>query len=111
MSLFVAEACSGLRSLTALLALGVLAGGVWLRGPWARLLLVCFAVPVAMVLNGVRIFLVGFLVYYVDARLADGFLHATEGWAMFVVAFTTLGVIAWGLRRAEAKLLLERGRA
>src|SRR5580765_4903803 len=31
--LFVTEACSGLRSLTALLSLALLMGGIWLRGP------------------------------------------------------------------------------
>jgi len=38
--LFVTEACSGLRSLTALLSLGVLVGGLWLRHPAGRILLV-----------------------------------------------------------------------
>jgi len=109
-SLFVAEACSGLRSLTALLALGVLAGGLWLRAPWARVVLIMLAVPVAMALNGVRIFLTGFLMYYVDPRLADGFMHYTQGWALFVVAFTILGAIAWGLRRTELALSMGAGR-
>ena len=100
-SLFVAEACSGLRSLTALLALGVLAGGLWLRSPWARVLLVSLAVPVALTLNGLRIFFTGFFVYFVDAHLADGFMHYTAGWVLFIVAFAILGAIAWALARLE----------
>ncbi len=105
-SLFVTEACSGLRSLTALLALGVLVGGLWLRTWWGRTILVLSAIPVAMVLNAVRIFLTGFLVYFVDPRLAEGVMHYSEGWATFVVAFAILGAMTWVV------LLLERiGRA
>jgi exosortase len=92
-SLFVTEACSGLRSLTALLALGVLCGGLWLKGPWSRLALVLLAIPVAMALNAVRVFLTGFLTFYVDARLAEGFMHLSEGWVIFVVAFAFLGTL------------------
>jgi exosortase len=103
-SLFVTEACSGLRSLTALLSLGVLTGGLWLATAGTRVALVAAAIPVAMVLNGVRVFLTGFLVYFVDPRLGDGFLHLTEGWAIFVVAFGILGGLTWGLRWLEHSL-------
>lgn len=101
-SLFVTEACSGLRSLTALVALGVLIGGLWLRSPWLRVLLLAVTIPVAMLLNGVRIFLTGFLVYFVDPALGEGFMHYTEGWAIFGVAFVILGASAWVLTKAEA---------
>ena len=101
-SLFVTEACSGLRSLTALVALGVLIGGLWLRSPWLRVLLLAITIPVAMLLNGVRIFLTGFLVYFVDPALGEGFMHYTEGWAIFGVAFLILGASAWVLTKAEA---------
>jgi exosortase len=94
-TLFVTEACSGLRSLSALIALGVLIGGLWLRYPVMRLLLVCLAIPVAMLLNGVRVFLTGFLVYFVDPKLGEGFMHMTEGWIIFVAAFAILGAFAW----------------
>lgn len=100
-SLFVTEACSGLRSLTALLALGVLTGGLWLTAVWSRATLIAAAIPVAMVLNGFRIFLTGFFVFYVNPALADGFMHYTEGWAIFVVAFGILGALAWGLHALE----------
>ncbi|HWO88348.1 MAG TPA: exosortase/archaeosortase family protein [Gemmatimonadales bacterium] len=101
-SLFVTEACSGLRSLTALLSLGVLIGGLWLRQPWSRILLVLSAIPVAMALNALRIFLTGFLVFYVAPEFGRGFMHYTEGWVLFVVAFAILGAAAWALWRAEA---------
>ncbi len=103
-SLFVTEACSGLRSLTALTALGVLAGGLFLRSPWNRVLLVVLAIPVAMVLNAVRVFLTGFLSFYVDPRLAEGFMHLSEGWVIFVVAFAILGAFALALGALERRL-------
>jgi exosortase len=86
-TLFVTEACSGLRSLTALLSLGVLIGGMWLKYPITRVLLIALALPVAVLLNGVRVFLTGFLVFFVDPKLGEGFMHMTEGWIIFVVAF------------------------
>ena len=70
--LFVTEACSGLRSLTALLSLSVLLGGLFLQKPATRALLVALAVPIAVVINGVRVFLTGFLVYFVDPALEFG---------------------------------------
>jgi exosortase len=103
-TLFVTEACSGLRSLTALLSLGLLIGGLWLRTPLARAALALAALPVAMVLNAVRIFLTGFLVHFVNPALAEGLLHYTEGWVIFVVAFGILALLAWTLTRAEAYL-------
>lgn len=101
--LFVTEACSGLHSLTALISLGVLAGGLWLVTVWGRAILVLAAIPVAMLLNGIRIFLTGFLVFFVDPKLAEGFLHLSEGWAIFVVAFVILAGFAWVLHYLERR--------
>ncbi len=100
-TLFVTEACSGLRSLASLISLGVLIGGLWLKWPVNRLILVLLALPVAMVLNGIRVFLTGFLVYFVDPALGEGFMHMTEGWIIFVVAFGILGGLAWLLVQVE----------
>jgi exosortase len=102
-SLFVTEACSGLRSLTALAALGVLVGGLWLQAPITRVTLLVMALPVAMLLNGLRVFLTGFLVHFVDPAWAEGFLHYSEGWVLFVIAFAILGAIAWLLSRFERR--------
>jgi len=99
--LFVTEACSGLRSLTALLALGVLAGGLWLRYPISRVILIVVAIPVAIAVNAIRVFLTGFLVYYVSPEMGEGFLHLSEGWLLFVVAFAVLGAVTWVAARLE----------
>ncbi|GLC27169.1 exosortase/archaeosortase family protein [Roseisolibacter agri] len=99
--LFVAEACSGLRSLTALLSLSVLLGAITLNKVASRVLLLAAAVPIAIMLNGVRVFLTGFLVYFVDPKLGEGFMNITEGWLIFVVAFLLLGGVAWAFGRAE----------
>ncbi len=103
--LFVTEACSGLRSLTALLSLGVLVGGLWLRHPVSRIVLVLLALPVAMVVNAVRVFLTGFLVHWVDPALGEGFMHLSEGWLLFVIAFLILGAFTWVVSGLETRLL------
>ncbi|HRP07956.1 MAG TPA: exosortase/archaeosortase family protein [Gemmatimonadales bacterium] len=92
--LFVAEACSGLRSLTALISLGVLIGGMWLTTLPGRVALLLLAIPVAIALNAVRIFLTAFLMYFVSPELGSGFMHKSEGWAMFVLALGALAVVA-----------------
>jgi exosortase len=101
--LFVTEACSGLRSLTALLSLGLLLGGLWLSRPWLRVVLLGVAVLVALIVNGIRVFLTGFLVYFVSPEMGEGFMHTTEGWLLFVVSLGFLGFVTWGLRALETR--------
>jgi exosortase len=106
--LFVTEACSGLRSLTALLSLAVLMGGVALAKPISRVLLIAVAIPVAILINGVRVFLTGFLVYFVSASFGEGFMHITEGWLLFIVSFASLAFVAWVFRVGEGFLTRRR---
>ncbi len=107
--LFVAEACSGLRSLTALVNLGVLLGAMLLAKPWSRVTLLVLAVPMAILINGFRIFLTAFLVFFVSPEAGTGFMHTTEGWLMFVIAFASLGAVASLLLFIEGKMAA-RGR-
>jgi exosortase len=103
--LFVTEACSGLRSLTALIGLGVLMGGVVLRHPLSRLALLALVIPVAIIMNGVRVFLTGFLVYFVSPSFGEGFMHVTEGWLLFLVSIASLGLFAWVFVLVEQYLM------
>jgi exosortase len=103
--LFVTEACSGLRSLTALLSVGVLMSAIALRTVPARVLLVLLAIPIAIVVNGVRVFLTGFLVFFVGPSFGKGFMHATEGWLLFLVSLASLAVVAWIAAMIERKVI------
>ena len=100
-SLFVTEACSGLRSLTALISLGLLMGGLFLKRPSIRGVLLAVTIPVAILVNGVRVFLTGFLVFFVNPDMGDGFMHVTEGWALFVVSLVILGGVTWAMVQGE----------
>ena len=93
-----------------MLSLGVLIGGLWLRSPVGRLAVVALSVPVAVVVNAVRVFLTGFLVYFVNPALGEGFMHLTEGWLLFLVAFTVLAGAAWAVGALE-RLALRSGHA
>lgn len=103
--LFVTEACSGLRSLAALLSLGVLLGGLMAKHWLTRVAIVAIAIPIAVLLNGVRVFLTGFLVLFVSPSAAEGFSHMTEGWLMFAVAFGLLALVTWAAMAIEKRVL------
>jgi exosortase len=88
--LFVTEACSGLRSLSSLVSLAVLLCGTGLQTAWTRVLLLVGAIAIAILVNGVRVFLTGFLVVFVDPSLGEGFMHTTEGLLLFLVSTALL---------------------
>ena len=102
--LFVTEACSGLRSLTALLSVGVLMGAVVLTTLVARVSLLLIAIPIAIAINGVRVFLTGFLVFFVSPSLGEGFMHLTEGWLLFLVSLGSLAIVAAISRWIEVRV-------
>ena len=63
--------------------------------------LVTSTIPVAVAINAVRVFLTGFLVYFVSPEMGEGFMHMSEGWLMFVIAFGLLGAVAWVVAQVE----------
>jgi exosortase len=93
-TLEVAEACSGLRSLVSLVAIaGLLA---WLmHGRLARrLLVIATAVPIAIVMNGLRIATTGVICETFGLRAVSGTAHEVMGWITFVVSVGLLAAIA-----------------
>jgi exosortase len=95
--LFVAEACSGLRSLMALGTLGVVFA-YFFRKTWGeRLILIASTLPIAVLVNAFRVMLTSLLTLRFGEGMAEGVIHQTEGFFTFGVAF--------GLLLIEARLL------
>ena len=90
LSLEIVEACSGLRSLMALVALAVIWAYLGQPTIFKRVILVLLAIPIALVANAFRIWTTGVLVHWVSPQVADGFYHAFAGWLVFVVAWILL---------------------
>jgi exosortase D (VPLPA-CTERM-specific) len=95
----VVEACSGLRYLFPLTSLALLCAYLFQDRLWKKTLLVASAVPLAIVLNGLRIGMIGLLVEWYGQGAAQGFMHTFEGWAMFVASFSLLLGEMWLLAR------------
>lgn len=110
-TLFVSEACSGLRSLTALVSMAILIGALFLKSPISRVLMLALSVALAIVVNGIRVFLTGFLVFFVDPKLGEGFMHLTEGYLLFLVSLSILALITWVFMRIERGLARRRAEA
>ena len=99
LSLEVAEACSGIRSLVSLGALGAIYAYVSLRSGPARALLFLSTVPIAILANVVRVFVSSVLAYAVAVDVTLEPLHSIMGLLVFVVAFVLMFMAASLLRR------------
>jgi exosortase len=82
--LAVAEACSGIRSLMALLFLGATYSYFWVSRNWMRALLLAAVIPIAILCNAGRIVLTGVVGQY-NRELAHGMLHATFGYISLIL--------------------------
>lgn len=88
--LFVHEACSGLRSLMALITLGVVFAYFFKPGVlWVQLVLVASTIPIAIFVNAFRVALTGYLAHH-DESLASGTIHDLQGVFTFGLAFLIL---------------------
>ncbi len=95
----VAEACAGLRYLFPILSFSYLFAILY-RGPlWHKLFLLLAAAPLTILMNSVRIGIIGILVDNYGIQQAEGFLHFFEGWVVFLICIAILFLIAITLQR------------
>lgn len=107
-TLQVVEACSGIRSLTSLLALGLAYGYLVERSNAVRVFLVLAMVPVAIVSNAVRVMGTALLTNYFGVQMAEGFLHLFQGWVIFVVSMILLVAIHGALASTRRLIVARR---
>ncbi len=97
--LLVEEACSGIHSLFALLALGVAAVFFLPFRRWVAAALVAATVPIAIAANVLRIVLTAVLAVGVSPKLAEGFSHQFAGVLVFITGLALFAGLATLLAR------------
>lgn len=103
-TLEVADACSGIRSLISLIALAV-AYAFFLRvATWKRCLLICAAVPIAVITNSLRVIVTGLLAQHWGAKAAEGFFHEFAGLTVFAMAMAMLVSLGAFLGRGKPQV-------
>lgn len=104
-SVHVAEECSGIRSFVSLVITVLVAGHFFLRSLWAKLGIVAFVVPLAIVKNAFRIVGLTLLANYVDPTyITNSVLHKSGGIPLFGLSLIVLFSLIWLLRRIEVRL-------
>ncbi len=95
----VAEACSGLRMLTAFVVVGSVLAFVVQRPRWQKVVLVASTIPVAILCNLVRLVITARLFLSLGSETAEKFFHDFAGWTMMPMAIGTLVFILWVMSR------------
>jgi len=103
--LLVTEACSGLRYLYPLLSLGFLTAYAFKAPMWQRVVLFLSTIPITILMNSLRIGMIGVLVNYWGIGMAEGFIHVFQGWIIFIAC----GILLMGEIYLLARFTSSRG--
>jgi exosortase len=105
----VARQCSGIRSTIGMFITSVIAGYMFLRTGWGRVVLVLAIFPITIFKNAVRICGISLLGAYVDRSwISNSWLHSSGGIVFFVLGLLILGVVLLVIQRVERKKTVSR---
>jgi exosortase len=90
MHLGVVDACSGLRMLTIFIALSVALVMLGDRPWWENAVIIGSAIPIALIVNSIRITVTGMLYQVATSEIAEMVFHDLAGWIMMPMALAML---------------------
>ncbi len=93
----VAEACSGMRLMSAFVTLGVAMAYLGYRPTWQRIIMVLSCIPIAVLCNTIRVTTTGMFFVYGHEELATGTPHQLLGILMLVIALGLYALIGYVL--------------
>jgi exosortase C (VPDSG-CTERM-specific) len=102
-TLRVTEECSGIRSSWVLFITSILASHVMLEDRWRRLVLVGFVLPLAIVRNAFRIFVIAQLCIQIGPYMINSIIHRRGGPFFFALSLIPLFLVLIWLWRGERR--------
>jgi exosortase C (VPDSG-CTERM-specific) len=100
-TLEVAQECSGIRSSVVLFITSILAANLFLKTTWRRFVLVAIVIPLGILRNGFRIFVIGLLCVHVGPQMIHSLIHRRGGPLFFVLSLIPFLFLLWLLRRGD----------
>jgi exosortase C (VPDSG-CTERM-specific) len=100
-ALQVAPECSGIHSSLVLFLTSLVAGHLFLRSVWKRGILALAVLPLGLLRNGFRIFVIGQLCTHVGPQMIHSAIHRDGGPIFFALSMVPFFLLLILLRRSE----------
>jgi exosortase C (VPDSG-CTERM-specific) len=97
----VAPECSGIHSSIVLLIVSLVAGHLFLRQPGKRALLFLAVIPLAVLRNGFRVFVLGELCTHIGPEMIDSPIHHRGGPIFFALSLIPFSLLLYFLMKSE----------
>ncbi|RXK52927.1 exosortase [Oleiharenicola lentus] len=101
----VAPECSGIRSTLALFLTSLVAGRMFLRSPSNQLILAAVVLPLALVRNGFRVFVIGELCVKIGPHMIHSWIHRQGGPLFFTLSLIPFSLILFLLLRRDRRAI------
>jgi exosortase len=100
-TLQVAPECSGIHSTIVLLIVCLVAAHFFLRTPWKWIVLGLVVLPLALLRNGFRVFVLGELCEHISPTILDSPIHHHGGPLFFALSLIPFALLLYFLARSE----------
>ena len=97
----VVEACSGIRSMMALLTCACVVVSIRPTPPGVAFAVMAATVPVAIATNALRVAIAGLAAQFAGPWAAEGFLHACSGAVLFIIGLSGLLALERSISRFQ----------
>lgn len=91
----VAEACSGVKFLVAMVAFATFVANLFFKSWWRRAAFMAFAVVVPILANGIRAWGTIYIAQSQGVEFAAGFDHIVYGWVFFALVLVLVLALSW----------------
>jgi exosortase C (VPDSG-CTERM-specific) len=99
----VARECSGIRSTWVLVITSTIASYLFLQTPWHRVVLIAVVLPLGILRNALRIWVIGLLCVHFGPEMIHSWVHRSGGPLFFAGSLVPLFAMGWFLRRRELR--------